>query len=379
MIAGRGEPLDGRVPLISIPLADSSHPDILKAKRSLDEGTLPDGFETLVAALEGQLVRALASVEVVIAHNVCSLHKNLALTAALHRVCSRPGAPALIAWHHDLAWVVPRYSGELHGGWPWDLLRENWANARIRHVTVSERRQAELAGLFGLDLAEIGVIPSGLDLQRFFKLEAETVKLVGRLRLVEADLLLLLPVRITRRKNIELALKVTAVLRESYPQTALIVTGPPGPHNPKNVLYLEELRALRGELGLDPDPAKSASGVHFLAEIVPHYLSDAVISDFYRLADALIFPSLEEGFGIPMIEAGLSGLPIFASDLPVLRELADEGAYFFAPDGDPATIAKQVADTLGSLPGVSLKAKVRQEYSWEGVFTRKISPLLSGL
>jgi glycosyltransferase involved in cell wall biosynthesis len=285
----------------------------------------------------------------------------------------------LVAWHHDLAWIVPRYREEMHPGWPWDLLREDWDGARIRHVAVSERRRAELASLFGLSAGDIYVIPSGLDVQRFFKLEAETVEIAGRLRLVEADLILLLPVRITRRKNIELAIRVAAALRASYPRVALVVTGPPGPHNPKNRIYLEELKALRRELGLEPGSGEAASGVHFLADMVSDSLPDEVISDFYRLADALILPSLEEGFGIPIIEAGLSGLPIFASDLPVLRELAGKNAYYFSPDGDPTTIAATVAETLSGLPEVTLKAKVRQDYTWDGIYTRKIAPLLGGL
>ncbi|MDX1435733.1 MAG: glycosyltransferase family 4 protein, partial [Anaerolineales bacterium] len=376
IIAGRGEPLDGQVPFYSIPLADSKHPDILAAKQSLDIGVVPDNFTHMVAALEEELLTALEGVEVVIAHNVCSLHKNLALTAALQQVCSRPQAPFLIPWHHDLAWIVPRYDGELHPGWPWDLLRGKWENTRARHVTVSEGRRHELVDLFELAPADIEVVPSGLDLARFFKLDQETVGLVKKLGLVDADLILLLPVRITRRKNIELAVHTMAALAPRFPQAALIVTGPPGPHNPKNKHYLEELLELRRELKLEPG-GEAGPAVHFMADIVPHYLPDAVIADFYRLADVLILPSREEGFGIPLIEAGLAGLPIFSADIPILRELVNDHAYFFPPDGDPEAVAGLIIETVERLPGVSLKSKVRREYTWDGVYKRKIDPLLA--
>jgi glycosyltransferase involved in cell wall biosynthesis len=383
IIAGRGEPLGGRISLIHLPLADSNHPEILRAKQSLDQGLVPQNFPVLVTSLEEELGRTLEGVQIVIAHNICSLHKNLALTAALQRVCTRKGAPILVPWHHDLAWTVPRYLGELHDGWPWDLLRENWDGARIRHVTVSEGRRRELASLFGLPAGEIDVIPSGLDLAGFFKLEQETVELVGRLGLAEAQPLFLLPVRITRRKNIELALRVLAALAPDYPEAALVVTGPPGPHNPKNHTYFEELIDLRHDLNLDPESPearkKDRPSVHFLAETVTHFLPDPVIADLYRLADALILTSREEGFGIPLIEAGLSGLPIFCADLPILRELVGEMAFFFPPDGDPIEVAGKIADRLKDLPGIFLKARVRREYTWDGVYRRKIAPLLDRL
>ena len=66
----------------------------------------------------------LKGCDVLIAHNVASLQKNLALTAALHEAYKMPGFPTLILWHHDLAWTTPRYRDELHEGYPWDLLRK---------------------------------------------------------------------------------------------------------------------------------------------------------------------------------------------------------------------------------------------------------------
>ena len=74
-------------------------------------------------------------VDILIAHNVCSLNKNLALTAALYQLHTSKKLPRLILWHHDLAWTTPRYQSELHDGYPWDLLRQDWGD--ITHVVVS--------------------------------------------------------------------------------------------------------------------------------------------------------------------------------------------------------------------------------------------------
>jgi mannosylglucosylglycerate synthase len=369
IVAGRGEAVDKRIPFIRLPQADSRHPAVLAAKARLDEGQLPANFEKLVNSLVDELEQALAGVNIILAHNICSLHKNLALTAALNRFCARPAAPRLIAWHHDLAWLMAQYRPELHDGWPWELIGREWPGVRRQHVAVSHLRQREVSQLFGLAPESVTVVPSGLEVATFLKLEDQTAQLVQQLHLLAAAPLLLLPVRITRRKNIELALQVLAALRASLPKAALVVTGPPGPHNPANLDYFAELKVLRDTLNLN-------SAVHFLAEGAADGLPDVVIADLFRLADALFLPSREEGFGIPLLEAGLTGLPIFCSDIPSLREIAGEQATYFSPAGEPAAIAQVIAHRLAADPVFQLRQRVRREYTWEGIYAHRIKPLL---
>lgn len=374
LVAGRGETVDERIPFVHLPLADSRHPAVLAAKAQLDGGQVPADFEALVASLIDGLQKALAGVDIILAHNVCSLHKNLALTAALNCYCAGPAAPRLIAWHHDLAWLMDQYRPELHDGWPWNLLRQEWPGVNQQHVAVSQLRRQEVSRLFSLPPEMVTVVPSGLDIDRLLKLEVETCRLVRQLGLLEADPFLLLPVRITRRKNIELALRVLAAMRPSFPAATLVVTGPPGPHNPANLDYFAELRALRADLGLAP--ALPGPSAHFLAEVFAGYVPDAIIGDLYRLADALLMPSREEGFGIPVLEAGLAGLPIFCTDIPSLREIAGEQATYFNPAEEPLVIAEVVADRLLADPVYQLRRRVRRDYTWEGIYANQIKPLL---
>jgi glycosyltransferase involved in cell wall biosynthesis len=307
----------------------------------------------------------LEDVDLLIAHNVCSLNKNLLLTAALKNLSH---IVQVVAWHHDLAWTTPRYRQELHDGYPWDLLRQAWDG--VKQVTVSEMRQQELADLFQISRDEIAVVPNGVDLAVFHKLERQTHAYARQLDLLRAAPFLLLPVRITPRKNIELALRVCANLLPHFPDTRLIVTGPLGPHNPSNTDYFERLTALRSELNLN-------GTVHFLAELTDEYIPDAVIFDFYHLADALFLPSLEEGFGIPILEAGLAGLPIFCSDIQPLRSLGSSNVTYFSPDADPVELANRVVNHLAFDPVFRMRVRVRREFSWEHIYAREIEPLLT--
>jgi mannosylglucosylglycerate synthase len=366
VIAGRGQAWDSRIALDIIPLLDSQHPDILAAKHDLDAGRVPDGFEALIARIRAALAGQLGAIDLLLAHNVCSLHKNLALTAALHDMHRDEGRPRMVLWHHDLAWTAAAYRGELHAGWPWDLLASDWG---AEHVVVSEARGRQLIDLMHIDPARVTVIPNGVDAAQLLKLSAETQAIVDAFGLLQADPILLTPVRITRRKNLELALRASAILRESFPRLALLVTGPPGPHNPANRRYLDELRTLRAELGLE-------GHTHFLAEGQPQPLSDEAIGDLYRVADVLLLPSREEGFGIPLLEASLARLPIFCSDIPALRELGAEGADYFSPDATPAEVAQLIATRLQADRAYGMTVRARQSYGWQQVFVEHIEPLV---
>jgi mannosylglucosylglycerate synthase len=366
IVAGRGEQTDPRVPFIHLPMADSRHPEVLTIKAELDMGRVPSRFGELVDLLSANLSEILDDVGILIAHNVCSLNKNLALTAAVRNLTERNHLQVIL-WHHDLAWTTPRYRAELHDGYPWNLLKQAWPG--VKQVTISEMRQRELAELFQISKDDIVVIPNGVDVASFHKLEKQTREYIKQMDLLHASPLLLLPVRITPRKNVELALRVCVNLIQYFPDTKLVVTGPLGPHNPANVKYFEKLVALREDL-------KLVNVVHFLAELTTEYIPDEVISDFYHLADALFLPSYEEGFGIPILEAGLAGLPIFCSNIAPLRSLGGSYVTYFSSDADPHELANTIASYLSSNVVFRMRAAVRRQYTWERIYEQNITPLL---
>jgi alpha-1,2-rhamnosyltransferase len=72
-----------------------------------------------------------------------------------------------------------------------------------------------------------------------------------------------------------------------------------------------------------------------------HDANDNELVFLYRHAQALIFASRIEGFGLPLVEAMQHGLAVIASDIPVFREIADGYANFFAT-GDSSDLARLV-------------------------------------
>jgi glycosyltransferase involved in cell wall biosynthesis len=368
IVVGRGAAPDPRIRLVGIPLLDPRHLTIDRLQRALDAGRVPADFGDVVATITALLDAVLMGVDIVIAHNVCSLNLNLALTAALRGFADRPGPPRLILWHHDLAWTSPARVPTLHAGAPWDLLRTPWPGAI--QVVVSERRRLELAAIGGIQPETIAVVPNGLDLASMLRLERWTATLMARKRLLDVEPLLLLPSRITPRKNIELALRVVAAMRTSGRRAGLIVTGPVDPHRASGLAYLEQLQRLRGALGLE-------DAAWFLSDEADGSPSDAMMDDLYRLADILFLPSRDEGFGLPILEAAANRLPIVCTDLPALRELAVDAALYIGPDDDPATIAGRVLERYDTDRVGRLAHEVRAKYAWETVYRERIAPLLA--
>lgn len=79
-----------------------------------------------------------------------------------------------------------------------------------------------------------------------------------------------------------------------------------------------------------------------------HWLSgvnDSELEALYKASDVLLVASEGEGFGLPIIEAALHGVPVIARDLPVFREVAGQHAHYFA-DGDADALALSVGEWL---------------------------------
>jgi glycosyltransferase involved in cell wall biosynthesis len=193
------------------------------------------------------------------------------------------------------------------------------------------------------------------------------------LGLLESDLVLLMPVRVTQAKNIEYALRVTAALKARGCRPKLVLTGPPDPHSAQSMAYFRSLQALRLQLDVEeemrfvfesgPDPAR------------PYTIDSQVVGDLFRLSDVMFMPSHREGFGMPILEAGLSGLPVVCTNVPAAEEIGGEDVILF-DDDEPASLAERLLAWAEQSPVHRLRRRVRQDYTWRALFRRDIKPLL---
>jgi len=364
ILAGRG---GGREGTIRLPLLYGRHPEVRAAHRALEQGDLyPFG------RVRDRIAEDLAPYVqdcVLLVHNVFTLDKNLPLTAALHQLLDRHPGARMVAWTHDLSWADPRSGPRLRPEYPWSLLRT--PRPEILYVAISETVQAQLVRTLGLLPEEVSVIPPGVSLDPLHPLQPRTRQLVDRLRMWERFPVLLAPVRITRRKNLELAVRITAALRAAGADPLLVVTGPPGAHTAANRNYLEGLKALREALGL-------GSHCVFLTELGLRCTS-RMIGDLYLLADAVLLTSVQEGFGLPVAEAGLMRAPVFCTALPATEEVAGPHAQFFRPQDPPEEIARRVLTHLVQNSQSALRRRILERFAWGRIFQERMQPLLDRL
>ncbi|MCW2600292.1 MAG: glycosyl transferase, group 1 [Frankiales bacterium] len=102
--------------------------------------------------------------------------------------------------------------------------------------------------------------------------------------------------------------------------------------------------------------------------ITPGYLDDAALSSVVAGAAAVILPSHDEGFGLPVLEALAAGTPVVASDLAAHREVGGEVAVY-APPGDPEAIAAALVGVLDAPGDPGPRRRHAAPFTWERTAT----------
>jgi glycosyltransferase involved in cell wall biosynthesis len=227
-------------------------------------------------------------------------------------------------------------------------------------ITPSEASRGAIVELLGKDPSAVEAIPHGVGAAApavgLDQAEVRRRHGLGNRR-VALTLSALRP-----HKNLSRLLEALAVLpREERP--VLVVGGYSTAHE-------EELRRQVGRLGLGDD-------VRFLGWIDP-----AELEGLYEAAAFLVFPSLAEGFGLPVLEAMRRGVPVACSDIPTLREVAGDAALLFDPFS-VEDIARALRRAGGEEAGRLRRAGPEHaaQFSWERSARRHLAAyerLMSG-
>ena len=307
---------------------------------------------------EETLLAALGLCDIVFVHNVMTMPFDIALADTLARIAEQSPRVRFVAWIHDIAAVNPDYFASPDAAPA--LLRS--VLPRWEYTAVSRLRAEQWRALTG---AECRVVPNGIEPARVLGLPEDVARLAEDFALLDGRLVLLHPARLLRRKNIECSLGIVAALKARVP-VALLVTGAEDPHNPASREYAAWLREECVQLGVEKE-------VIFVGE---HFrVGDAGLAALYRLADALLFPSHSEGFGLPVLEAALHRLPVFCSDIEPLRSIAPAGTVFIPGD---AAAASAILHTHFVADAAFLAKKATlSRFGWPSIYAGHLAPLLT--
>ncbi|WP_324718116.1 glycosyltransferase family 1 protein [Carboxydochorda subterranea] len=233
-------------------------------------------------------------------------------------------APAFARWY---AWLLPR------------LVR------RVRRIiTVSQFCAARLVDRLGVPDEAIEVIPNGVD-ARFRPQPPEAVETVRRaLRLPERYVLYV--GSLEPRKNLRVLLDAWRQASSRLADVWLVIAG-------------GTYRAFRNP-GFREFPPRT---------LLVGHVGDDNLPGLYSGAVCFVYPSLYEGFGLPVLEAMACGVPVIASDIPALREVAGDAALLVPPI-DARTLATTVVSLAGSAERRAELAerglRRSRDYSWQG-------------
>lgn len=273
-----------------------------------------------------------------------------------HDVRMPKGVPSVIGVHDlcldEMAGVYPARIRNYYLA----MLRSNLRRAS-HIITVSQTSRHKLAERYGMPLERISVVYNAAS--HYFAASANTEEIADfKARQAVRGRFLLYSGGSEYRKNVGRLAQAFGALIEKGVDLTLLVTGNPD-------------QRWHAALANTSDATKGR--IKFAGK-----LSDADLRHAYAAADAVVYPSLCEGFGRVCLEAMEAGTPLACSDLPVMREVAGDYACWF----DPYDV-KAIADAIEKALAQSRRACVRdarfQSAAVRAAFLESIDGVLASL
>lgn len=202
---------------------------------------------------------------------------------------------------HD---IIPHLLKEHRGHYFLNILERKNINKADHIITISQNTKKDLMKYFKIPEEKITVIYNGIDHELFYpkpeRFDFPYILYVG----TEEP-----------RKNIEIILKVLYELKKEFKSLKLIKIGESG-----RILYRNKTLHLIKELGLENDV------------IFTNFIKKDDLPYYYSSAIALIFPSLYEGFGLPVLEAMACGCPVITANTSSIPEVIGDVGIMLDPN-----------------------------------------------
>ncbi len=207
-------------------------------------------------------------------------------------------------------------------------------------ITVSENSKKDIIKYLNVPESKIEIVYNGVDYERFSKQYSQDEKEEVRNKYLLPEKYILYMGTLEPRKNIESVIEGFSILKQKYKNNIkLVIAGKKG-------WLFESIFNLVGKLNLTEDI------------IFTDYVDENDKPLIYNMAEMFVFPSLYEGFGIPVLEAMASGVPVITSNVSSLPEVAGDAALLVSPK-DKNAIAEQMNRILSD-------EKLKKELIYKG-------------
>ncbi len=341
------------------------HPLHARVRRQLSRGKVTPDFDAYREKIAKKLRPLIRGLDLVLVHNIMTMPFNMAFTAALWDLAVETrAAKRWVFWTHDLCLLNPDDPRLDTRRFPFSLLKQRHPSAR--YVAVSDLRRRELCRLLRISHARVSVVPNGVDVPALLDLDPGVWSFFLKQKLVDQDHVFFLPARILPRKNLEAAIQLIAELKKHRKKIKLLMTGAPDPHHPSSIRYFRRIRAQVRKLGLEKD-------VIFLNK--RFRVGFRQLLSLYRLCDAVLMTSRQEGFGLPLVEGGIHSKPVICPRRPPFTQIVGRQAIFLAED-KPVSGARAVLRALDRSATAAHFKRTLRNYRWEAIWKNHLLRLV---
>jgi mannosylglucosylglycerate synthase len=356
ILCGEGGVFDPQIQTLVFRELNSKEPLVRAGQEEVYNGRPGQSYFRILELLQKQLGPLLRKFDHFVIHNMFTMPFNLAGTQALSALAGQ--GRKMIAWTHDLAASNPDYKIPPYRAF--DLIRERQPG--VKYVTVSEARAAEFKNLMKSEVDAI--VPNGLDFAGACTLTPEVANLVRKD--LATSIFLFYPTRILARKNIAFALQIVGALRDLGLPVRLLVSGAPDSHNRSSAEHFAGLKRLAADLQIQ-------ALISWVNELF--YVDERQLHSLYMVADAMLFPSRQEGFGLPLLEAAAHRLPVFCSNIEPLKSIALSGTLLFDLRDAPRNVAERIRDAFAEDAIFKRKKQLLRDFSADRLYLDKIEPI----
>jgi glycosyltransferase involved in cell wall biosynthesis len=372
VITGSGEEKDPRIKLVVIPeLQSISNFNPFLQEKILDKGIIDNDFYKLANTIEQGLERTLEKMDIVVVHNMITIVRNLAFVYAFKNFVKKHPKKKYFGWTHDHSYInefkIKDLDKIVNSKLEKELLTTPIKN--LTYILISESFREPFAKLMGLSDNETVVIPNGIDIRHFLEIDDLIWEIIEKYNLFKSFPLILSPVNIMDRKNLEYCLDIIFYLKKNYPNIKYIITGKPSKHH-STLEYYDNLKKKIVQLDLKDN-------VIFFNDFLDRALIRTEVHDLYQIADIVFFLSKSENFGLPLLEAALTKTPIIVSDLKVFREVGGNFVkYLDYKTILPDKAASEIKYFLENSLRVMMSYRSRTKYDLKTILMEKFIPLL---
>jgi glycosyltransferase involved in cell wall biosynthesis len=346
-----------------------------------------DKWEDDVSRLHVALREALTGIDVVLTHDLIYQPSSLWLNMAARKVAME---------REDITWL-----NWVHSATPSEVWTQS--DPRLGHCQTHFPRSKTIypnsysinrvATNFRCEVDQVSIVPHSTNVCEYLGFDPLTTRLVSEKRILDADAILVYPIRLDRGKQVEYVLRTAAEIKRLDRTVRVIIVDFHSTGGDK-VTYRKSLQEAAIDIGLND------TDLTFTSQFTPEWKTRVprnVVRDLMLLCNIFVMPSRSETYSLITQEAGLCGaFLVLNRDFPPMRDIYGAHAAFYqfssnidiatGLDGETNTAYADIGDYFQAValrciyemennPVLAQQARIRKERNPDYIFRRFIEPL----